>query len=117
MLTLLLAYGAYRNAKEANQALNGPPNSAANVLLVSYGALLFFLWPLVLSAALIRYVPKANPLAVLLLPALPLLTLIPLGVEFYFVYSLVFLIIGLNFTITAFENIARDEQEESSQSS
>lgn len=112
MLTFLAAYGAYRNAKKARRLLEPEPTSPeAGILIVVYGLLLFFLWPLLLPAALIRYVPKANPIIAFLTPAPMLLSLLILGHEFYFVYSFLFVITGLNFVITAFSNI---EQESSS---
>lgn len=112
MLTFLAAYGAYRNARKARRLLEPESGPAEfNVILVSYGIALFFLWPLVLPAALIRYVPSANPLIALATPAPMLLSLLILGKEFYFVYSVIFLIAGLNFVVTAFTTI----EEESSQ--
>jgi hypothetical protein len=95
MLTLLFAYGAYRNAKAARKALaqmQPAPTPEMNIILVAYGLILFFLWPLLIPAAVIRYAPNHNPLPAFILPAVPLLTLIPLGIEFYFVYSLIFLV-------------------------
>jgi hypothetical protein len=120
MLTLLFAYGAYRNAKSARRILaelQPAPNPEMNILLVAYGAILFFLWPLLIPAAVIRYAPKHNPLPALVIPAVPLLSLIFLGVEFYFVYSFIFLIIGFNFTINTFMNIEMQEKQESSPNS
>ena len=120
MLTLLFAYGAYRNAKAARRALaqlQPAPAPEMNILLVAYGLVLFFLWPLLIPAAVIRYAPKHNPLPAFIIPAVPLLSLIFLGVEFYFVYSLMFLIIGFSFTINTFMNIEMQEKQESSQNS
>lgn len=112
MLTFLAAYGAYRNARRARRLLEPEPAPAeAGIVLVAYGLSLFFLWPLLLPAALIRYVPNANPIIAFLTPAPMLLSLFVLGHEFYFVYSFLFVITGLNFVITAFSNI---EQESSS---
>lgn len=115
MLTLFLAYGAYRNARRASRLLesSGAPSpkgdAETNVILVTYGLLLFFLWPLLIPAALIRYVPNANPFIVLLTPAPMLLSLLILGPEFYFVYSFLFLIFALNFTITALQYSSQQE--------
>ena len=118
MLTLLFAYGAYRNAKAARKALTQPPSSPdRNIVLVAYGLILFFLWPLLLPAAVIRYAPDRNPLPAFGLTAIPLLSLIFLGVEFYFIYSFLFLIIGFNFTISALESIANQETQEKQESS
>jgi hypothetical protein len=109
MLTLLFAYGAYRNARQARKALDPAPLPAdAAVTTVAYGLALFFLWPLVLPAALIRYVPQANPGIALATPLPMLLSLLLLGKEFYFVYSLLFVIVGLNFVIAAFSNIEKE---------
>ena len=117
MLTLLFAYGAYRNAKAARKSLAPASSPETNIVLVSYGAILFFLWPLLIPAAVIRYAPDRSPLPAFGLTAIPLLSLIFLGVEFYFVYSLLFLIIGFNFTINALENIAEQETQENHESS
>ena len=120
MLTLFLAYGAYRNARSANRILQTSPDgmdAARNVLLVSYGLMLLILWPLLIPAAVIRYAPNRSPLPAFILTAIPLLSLIFLGVEFYFVYSLVFLVTGFNFTISALENIEHNESQENQESS
>ena len=115
MLTLLFAYGAYRNSKAARKALahmQPAPTPEMNILFVAYGAILFFLWPLLIPAAVIRYAPDRNPLPAFVLTAIPLLTLIPLGVEFYFVYSLIFLIVGFSFTISALMQVETQENQE-----
>jgi len=120
MLTLLFAYGAYRNARSARRTLQASPDgldAPRNIILVSYGLILFFLWPLLLPAAVIRYAPNHSPLPALVLTAIPLLTLIPLGVEFYFIYSFIFLALGFNFTISALENITEPEPQEKQESS
>lgn len=112
MLTLLFAYGAYRNSRAARQALRPEPlPTEQGLVLVAFGAALFFLWPLILPAALLRYVPDANPLIAFATPLPLLLSLIVLELPFYFVYSLLFLIIGLHFVVTAFTAL----EEESSQ--
>jgi hypothetical protein len=112
MLTLLFAYGAYRNAKAARKSLAPASSPETNVILVSYGAMLFFLWPLLIPAAVIRYAPDRNPLPAFGLTAIPLLSLIFLGVEFYFVYSLIFLIVGFSFTISALMQVETQENQE-----
>jgi hypothetical protein len=120
MLTLLFAYGAYRNAKAARKALaqmQPAPTPEMNIILVAYGLILFFLWPLLIPAAVIRYAPKHNPLPAFILTAIPLLTLIPLGIEFYFVYSLIFLVLGFSFTISALVDNETQEKQESSSNS
>jgi len=120
MLTLLFAYGAYRNAKSARRMLaelQPSPTPEANIVLVAYGLLFFFFWPLLIPAAVIRYAPKHNPLPALVIPAVPLLSLIFLGVEFYFVYSLIFLVIAFSFTISALTSGETQEKQESSPSS
>ena len=115
MLTLLFAYGAYRNAKSARRMLAEMQPSAtpeANIILVAYGAILFFLWPLLIPAAVIRYAPDRSPLPAFGLTAIPLLSLIFLGVEFYFVYSLIFLVVGFSFTISALMQVETQENQE-----
>jgi hypothetical protein len=112
MLTLLFAYGAYRNAKAARKSLAPASSPETNIVLVSYGAILFFLWPLLIPAAVIRYAPDRNPLPAFGLTAIPLLSLIFLGVEFYFVYSLIFLIVGFSFTISALMQVETQENQE-----
>lgn len=120
MLTLLLAYGAYRNAKAARRALEQPASeqdALRRMLLVSYGVMLFLLWPLLIPAAILRYVANANPLGVLAPVAVPLLSLFFLGVEFYFVYSLIFLVVGFGFTVSALEAMNKDREDESTSTS
>jgi hypothetical protein len=112
MLTLLFAYGAYRNAKAARKSLAPASSPETNIVLVSYGVILFFLWPLLIPAAVIRYAPDRNPLPAFGLTAIPLLSLIFLGVEFYFVYSLIFLIVGFSFTISALMQVETQENQE-----
>jgi ABC-type polysaccharide transport system permease subunit len=118
MLTLLLAYGAYRGSKKSVRLLQGAGASSSkgdatqNSLVVAYGVLIFLFWPLIIPALLLEYLPKANPVYALLSPAPMLLSLLILGPIFYFCYSILFLIIGIVLAVIALDNAQFEEEQE-----
>jgi hypothetical protein len=116
MLTLLFAYGAYRNSKRASQALNPPSQQVTPAYFLFVFSCLFvlFLWPLALLAVISRYSPdKTLPASAGFIAAL-LLSLAFFGLSFYFVYGALFVVTGLWLGVYAVlaDTLTLDNEEE-----
>jgi hypothetical protein len=121
MLTLLFAYGAYRNSKRASQALNPPSQQVTPAYFLFVFSCLFvlFLWPLALLAVISRYSPDSPDSDKTLLAsagfiAALLLSLAFFGPSFYFVYGALFVVTGLWLGVYAVlaDTLTLDNEEE-----
>lgn len=122
MLTLI-ALGILREQSETNRHLRGDNSYTVNVVMTTL-LVLVLLWPIMVPAAIIRYLETENTrlrtlrdAAALVIPTALLISLFFLGWQAYFAYGVIIGLITLVIGIAAMQRIENEENEKNEKAS